>query len=223
MKKVGTITESRMTKPVESKTYPLVSDALFGGKVKIDENASKGYPKQGVKGGTKAAAKIAKAKKVGKAKLLKDADKVLSLGQTATPSQKGGRSMSSYASQQGNTEDDDNEKVGGQMTDAKDPDWIQDAEKDIKRRGTEGKCTPITKKGCTGRAKALAKTFKKMAKRKKKNEAFEPGPGGAYGGSDSQTTGSDNGDEGNNSSPLKPKEKEKKPGLNPVGNTTASK
>jgi len=30
-----------------------------------------------------------------------------------------------------------------------------------------GKCTPITKKGCTGRAKALAKTFKKMAKKRK--------------------------------------------------------
>jgi len=183
MKKVGTITESRMTKPAESKSYPLVSDALFGGKVKIDENASKGYPKQGVKGGTKAAAKIAKAKKVGKAKLLKDADKVLSLGQTATPSQKGGRSMSSYASQQGNTEDEDNEKVYNSMTDAKDPDWIQDAEKDIERRGTEGKCTPITKKGCTGRAKALAKTFKKMAKRKKKNEAFEPGSSDGNGSS----------------------------------------
>ena len=37
----------------------------------------------------------------------------------------------------------------------------------IKRRGTKGKCTPITKKGCTGRAKALAKTFKKMAKKRK--------------------------------------------------------
>ena len=33
----------------------------------------------------------------------------------------------------------------------------------IKARGTKGKCTPITKPGCTGRAKALAKTFKKMA------------------------------------------------------------
>jgi hypothetical protein len=44
--------------------------------------------------------------------------------------------------------------------------WIQDAEKSIERRGTEGKCTPITKPGCTGRAKALAKTFKKMAKDK---------------------------------------------------------
>ena len=36
-----------------------------------------------------------------------------------------------------------------------------------KKRGTKGKCTPITKKGCTGRAKALAKTFKKMAKKRK--------------------------------------------------------
>ena len=42
--------------------------------------------------------------------------------------------------------------------------WIQDATASIKRRGTEGKCTPITKPGCTGKAKALAKTFKKIAK-----------------------------------------------------------
>jgi hypothetical protein len=46
--------------------------------------------------------------------------------------------------------------------------WIQDVNKSIKRRGTKGKCTPITKPGCTGRAKALAKTFKKMAKKRKK-------------------------------------------------------
>ena len=45
--------------------------------------------------------------------------------------------------------------------------WIQKVNKSIKARGTKGKCTPITKKGCTGRAKALAKTFKKMAKKKK--------------------------------------------------------
>jgi hypothetical protein len=48
----------------------------------------------------------------------------------------------------------------------KDKNWIQKATKSIKRRGTEGKCTPITKPGCTGRAKTLAKTFKKMAKKK---------------------------------------------------------
>ena len=37
----------------------------------------------------------------------------------------------------------------------------------LKQRGTKGKCTPITKPGCTGRAKALAKTFKKMARERK--------------------------------------------------------
>ena len=45
--------------------------------------------------------------------------------------------------------------------------WIQDVNKSIKKRKTKGKCTPITKKGCTGRAKALAKTFKKMARKRK--------------------------------------------------------
>jgi len=44
--------------------------------------------------------------------------------------------------------------------------WIQSVNKSIKKRGTKGKCTPITKKGCTGRAKALAMTFKKMAKKR---------------------------------------------------------
>tara|TARA_R100000742_G_scaffold3196_1_gene694 strand:- start:3581 stop:3787 length:207 start_codon:yes stop_codon:yes gene_type:complete len=48
--------------------------------------------------------------------------------------------------------------------------WIQGVNRSIKRRGTKGKCTPITKKGCTGRAKALAKTFKKMAKKRKKKK-----------------------------------------------------
>ena len=45
--------------------------------------------------------------------------------------------------------------------------WIQSVNKSIKKRGTKGKCTPITKPGCTGRAKALAKTFKKMARERK--------------------------------------------------------
>ena len=54
-------------------------------------------------------------------------------------------------------------KKGGKA----DKNWIQKATASIKKRGTEGKCTPITKKGCTGRAKALAKTFKKMAKKRK--------------------------------------------------------
>jgi hypothetical protein len=50
---------------------------------------------------------------------------------------------------------------------AKDGKWMQKAAASIKRRGTEGKCTPITKPGCTGRAKALAKTFKKIAAKRK--------------------------------------------------------
>ena len=55
---------------------------------------------------------------------------------------------------------------GGDSVAMKDGGWIQDANKSIKKRGTKGKCTPITKKGCTGRAKALAMTFKKMAKKR---------------------------------------------------------
>lgn len=46
--------------------------------------------------------------------------------------------------------------------------WIQKATTSIKRRGTEGKCTPITKPGCTGKARTLALTFKKMARNRKK-------------------------------------------------------
>ena len=45
--------------------------------------------------------------------------------------------------------------------------WMQKVSASIKKRGTKGKCTPITKKGCTGRAKALAKTFKKIAAKRK--------------------------------------------------------
>ena len=50
---------------------------------------------------------------------------------------------------------------------ATDKKWMQKAAASIKRRGTEGKCTPITKPGCTGKAKTLALTFKKMAKARK--------------------------------------------------------
>lgn len=53
---------------------------------------------------------------------------------------------------------DDELKSGG---------WIKSAAASIKRRGTEGKCTPITKPGCTGRARALALTFKKIARNRK--------------------------------------------------------
>ena len=60
-------------------------------------------------------------------------------------------------------------KKGGRvgLKKGSDKNWIQDVNKSIKARGTKGKCTPITKPGCTGRAKALAKTFKKMAKKRK--------------------------------------------------------
>jgi len=60
-------------------------------------------------------------------------------------------------------------KEGGRIGFKKGTDkkWIQKATASIKKRGTKGKCTPITKKGCTGRAKALAKTFKKMAAKRK--------------------------------------------------------
>ena len=60
-------------------------------------------------------------------------------------------------------------KVGGRVAlkEGSKKNWMQDVNKSIKKRGTKGKCTPITKKGCTGRAKALAKTFKKIAKKNK--------------------------------------------------------
>ena len=47
-----------------------------------------------------------------------------------------------------------------------DKNWIQDATASIKKRGTKGKCTPMTKKTCTPPRKALAMTFKKMAKKR---------------------------------------------------------
>jgi hypothetical protein len=53
------------------------------------------------------------------------------------------------------------------MAAAKDKNWIGDVAASIKKRGTAGKCTPITKKGCSGKAKTLAKTFKSMAKKRK--------------------------------------------------------
>lgn len=58
-------------------------------------------------------------------------------------------------------------KKGGKIAKAKDGKWMQKAAKSIKARGTEGKCTPITKPGCTGKAKTLAKTFKKIAAKRK--------------------------------------------------------
>ena len=58
-------------------------------------------------------------------------------------------------------------RVGLKKGGKSDKKWIQKVNASIKSRGTKGKCTPITKPGCTGRAKALAKTFKKMAAKRK--------------------------------------------------------
>lgn len=46
--------------------------------------------------------------------------------------------------------------------------WIQKVTSSIKERGTKGKCTPISKPGCTGKARQLAVTFKRMAAKRKK-------------------------------------------------------
>ena len=50
--------------------------------------------------------------------------------------------------------------------------WIQDAEKDIEKRGTEGACTGKKFGGPTCRSGTkrynLAKTFRKMGKKRKK-------------------------------------------------------
>ena len=61
-------------------------------------------------------------------------------------------------------------EYGGMVEKYKKGGWIQKATASIKRRGTEGKCTPMSKPGCTGRALALAKTFHKMAAKRKKHE-----------------------------------------------------
>lgn len=51
---------------------------------------------------------------------------------------------------------------------ATDKKWMQKVSKSIEKRGTKGKCTPISKKSCTGKAKTLAKTFKAIAANRKK-------------------------------------------------------
>ena len=140
MKKVGKLTEARMVLPPEPKVYPMVSDRLFEGKVKL------------------------KKKKLKEDEVPKPDD--LPSNNSPDPSLS--------TTNRGPKVDPGTYQAENSTTDAKDPNWIQDAEEDIERRGTKGKCTPITKKSCTGKAKALAKTFKKMAKKrakKTKNEA----------------------------------------------------
>ena len=155
MKKVGKLTEASMVKPPEPKFHPLVSDDLF-------ENRVKGYPSKGIKGGTKAAAKMAK-------RLKEDDLEDLPMNKTPEASK-----MTTNSPRRATSK---SVQVGGpfDLTAEATDDWIGDAEDDIERRGTKGKCTPITKKGCTGKAKTLAKTFKKMAK-KTKNESTTPKP-----------------------------------------------
>ena len=85
-------------------------------------------------------------------------------GKKGSPRQRRGRSPEQKGRRPQDTEDEPKGFKKGGKADKK---WIQKATASIKKRGTKGKCTPITKPGCTGRAKALAKTFKKMAKKRK--------------------------------------------------------
>ena len=68
--------------------------------------------------------------------------------------------------------------------------WIQKATRSIKKRGTEGKCTPISNPGCTGRARALALTFKKMARNNKEHGGELPMLEGGGAASTGQAIGS---------------------------------
>jgi len=45
--------------------------------------------------------------------------------------------------------------------------WIGKASASIKKNGTKGKCTPMSKPGCSGKALALAKVFHKIARKRK--------------------------------------------------------
>ena len=60
-----------------------------------------------------------------------------------------------------------------EMMSEKKDDWIQDAEEDIERRGTEGVCTgeKFGSESCPPGSKRynLAKTFRKLAKKRKKD------------------------------------------------------
>ena len=137
MKKVGKLTEARMVHPPEPKIYPMVSDRLFEAKVKLKKKLKEDeVPKPD--------------------DLASNRPPQASLSTTNSP-----RRATKASVQVGGPYDANM----GEAKD-KDDDWIQGAEKDIERRGTKGKCTPITKPGCTGKAKALAKTFKKMAKKR---------------------------------------------------------
>jgi len=79
----------------------------------------------------------------------------------------GGKASPAWQRKEGKSEvmkSQESMKNGGKAKDGK---WMQKVSKSIKAKGTEGKCTPITKPGCTGKAKVLAKTFKKIAAKRK--------------------------------------------------------
>ena len=64
------------------------------------------------------------------------------------------------------------EEIESILSEKEDENWIQDAEKDIEKRGTEGVCTgdKFGSDSCPPGSKRynLAKTFRKMAKKRKK-------------------------------------------------------
>jgi len=66
------------------------------------------------------------------------------------------------------------EEIEALVEKEKDDKWIQGAEKDIEKRGTEGVCTgdKFGSESCPEGSKRynLAKTFRKMAKDKKKKD-----------------------------------------------------
>jgi len=65
------------------------------------------------------------------------------------------------------------EEIEKALAEEKDENWIQDAEEDIEERGTEGVCTGenFGSEKCPPGSKRynLAKTFRKMAKDRKKD------------------------------------------------------
>ncbi len=89
-----------------------------------------------------------------------------------------GASMNNRAAQLGAKRDDDTQvdpyerPLEAPLAEEEDDNWIQDAEKDIERRGTEGVCTGknFGSEKCPPGSKRynLAKTFRKMAKDRKK-------------------------------------------------------
>jgi len=120
-----------------------------------------GY-KHGMSAGKKAIKKALKPKGVFKPKGFKGSDEVRALLKGVRPDKRRtfkthGKDVPTMAAEGGRI----GLKKGGNGK------WMQKVSASIKKRGTKGKCTPITKPGCTGRAKALAKTFKKIAARRK--------------------------------------------------------